>query len=224
MRFASILILTAVAAAGAAAAEDRYGPEPAGQSADMAQSGSGATAPYHGAFLSWAGKAPARTLDEPPPYARPVAPVAYAPPAAEMASRYERPEAPAADAYVPIARAYPSPQAPASPPARRSRPSPPPEPASPPPPPERSETARAAPSSPMVVATGPAAGGPAAPVRARYYSLHREYGDTPDRISMPQSRPPVLIGPGEGSGSNSIGDDASPSKAPKHSADDSPAF
>jgi hypothetical protein len=34
-------------------------------------------------------------------------------------------------------------------------------------------------------------------VHARFYSLHREYGDTPDAITMPVNRPPVLIGPSQ---------------------------
>ena len=38
---------------------------------------------------------------------------------------------------------------------------------------------------------------PAAPVKARFYSLHRDYGDAPDPIALPQSRPMVLVGPGE---------------------------
>jgi hypothetical protein len=29
----------------------------------------------------------------------------------------------------------------------------------------------------------------------RFYSLHRDFGDTPDPIPTPQANPPVLIGP-----------------------------
>jgi hypothetical protein len=38
---------------------------------------------------------------------------------------------------------------------------------------------------------------PSAPVRARFYSLHRDYGDAPDPVALPPARPMVLIGPNQ---------------------------
>jgi hypothetical protein len=65
---------------------------------------------------------------------------------------------------------------------------------------------------------------PSAPVRARFYSLHRDYGDTPDPVTLPVARPPVLIGPGDtatapaniGAGAgNGSGDDPKADTGPK---------
>ena len=59
---------------------------------------------------------------------------------------------------------------------------------------------------------------PAGQVRVRFYSLHREYGDTPAAVTLPTARPPVLIGPADDA--PQIGDDPEDNDAkPKHHAD-----
>lgn len=50
--------------------------------------------------------------------------------------------------------------------------------------------------TPAVPAAAPAV---LAPTTAHYYSLHREYGLTPDAVVTPTERPMVLIGPPDGS-------------------------
>ncbi len=61
---------------------------------------------------------------------------------------------------------------------------------------------RAAPTStpaaaPTQVAMATPPPPPAAPVKARFYSLHRDYGDAPDPVTLPTARPPVLVGPAD---------------------------
>jgi hypothetical protein len=51
----------------------------------------------------------------------------------------------------------------------------------------------AAPAQVAMAAPPPAP--PSPPVRAHFYSLHRDYGDAPDPIALPTARPDVLIGP-----------------------------
>jgi hypothetical protein len=56
--------------------------------------------------------------------------------------------------------------------------------------------------APYVAAAAPApAGSPT--VHVRFYSVDRPYGLTPDRIAMPDKRPMVLVGPPDGSASQS---------------------
>jgi hypothetical protein len=135
---------------------------------------------YRGPFLSWAGKtatpAPAASAPMPaaaptpsPPQAAPPAPEPLPPPALPPPA----PAPPAPTAYSGDGRA-----APLAPAAMAAPPAPP---------------ASAAPVQ-MAQATPPAA--PAsAPVSARYYSLHRAYGISPDPDPAPVDRPMVLIGP-----------------------------
>jgi len=66
-------------------------------------------------------------------------------------------------------------------------------------PPQAVTSAQATPATPaaqtQVAMVAPPPAPPAAPVKARFYSLHRDYGDTPDPVALPAARPPVLIGP-----------------------------
>jgi hypothetical protein len=55
------------------------------------------------------------------------------------------------------------------------------------------------------------------PVKARFYSLHRAYGDQPDAIPMPVDRPPVLVGPGDSAPAAEASDQESEGKADKTS-------
>jgi hypothetical protein len=63
----------------------------------------------------------------------------------------------------------------------------------------------------MAAAAAPAIAGTT--VRARFYSLHRAYGDQPDAVRIPTERPPVLIGPSDTS--SPAADDASETKSEK---------
>ena len=49
----------------------------------------------------------------------------------------------------------------------------------------------------QVAMATPPPGPPATPVKARFYSLHRDYGDAPDPVTLPAARPPVLVGPAD---------------------------
>ena len=181
-------------------------------------------AAYHGPFLTWAGKtggpvarrraAPSRAASRPqrssPPGPRPRAPAAPsvrpAPTAAirRRDAAMRRADAPAAQ--PPSAAAYVAPPAPQPRPAavaayvapprgpsasarrrsspRRRRP------------PRRPGAAAGAAAGPKRHAAPPAAS-PAVlqPTGAHFYSLHREYGLTPDAVVTPKDRPMVLIGP-----------------------------
>lgn len=66
-----------------------------------------------------------------------------------------------------------------------------------------------APTQVAVAAPPPIPQTPSAPVKVRFYSLHREYGDTPDAITLPASRPPVLIGPSQAASAPVDGGDSS---------------
>jgi len=232
MRLALILTLTATAMAGAAAAspEDRYGPpaESAHARAPGAvESTRAPAAPYSGPFLRWSGKAAVQPLSVSPASPTPAPPAAYERPM-RVASLPERREAPMASAYAPAPTPYqmirrqpvaasPRPAPTAYPIPRTSPPSPAPQPLAKAPQP-------AAPAA--VASAAPARAGADAPSRARYYSLHREYGDTPDHIDLPAARPPVLIGPSDGAGASSADEQsATPSKAAKSAASgNSPPF
>jgi len=132
---------------------------------------------YRGPFLSWAGKtaasSPAPAEPEAPPGDLPPPSAAPDPAPQRIAVAPLPPPAPPPAAYAPDVRP--------APPVAMS--APPPAPASPPP----VQLAQAAP---------PAATASASPhVSARYYSLHREYGMTPDPVTLPADRPMVLVGP-----------------------------
>ncbi len=58
-------------------------------------------------------------------------------------------------------------------------------------------TTQVAPTQVAMAAPPPPPQPPAAPVKARFYSLHRDYGDAPDPVTLPVARPPVLVGPAE---------------------------
>jgi hypothetical protein len=237
MRLASMLTLTALAAAGTANAspEDRYGPatdSPPARTSDAPRQAVVVPVTYSGPFLRWPGKRSAIAVTPPPaafaspaaapaPTPSPRAPVpavatpspvaVYAPPPLPVNALSTRRAAPIAHVPAlpapaiaqrrPTAPRAPAPATPAAwSSARRNDPASVAVPAA-----IRRQTVQPAPAAPAQIASAAPVG--AAPVRVRYYSLHSEYGDTPDRISVPQSRPPVLIGPPDGAGSNSIGDD-----------------
>jgi hypothetical protein len=228
MRLALALSIVAVSAAGAHAAEDRYGPPRAASVAPTGQLVASALPaganPYNGQLLSWGGKAPtqapavaaappAPVMPQPiaawagpaptpqrvsyPSIAAPVAqtPVAYTPqsPAPQgvaaaplPTSLYDRPTAPAPQAYAPPAAKAPAPQA-APPPMQQAAAEPqrPPMPAAPQPTqPYQAPRAQAAatlpppPSNPVRTSTPDEA-------RPRAYSVLREFGGTPDPIDIP---------------------------------------
>jgi hypothetical protein len=184
--------------------------------------GDGLTQPaaYHGPYLTWAGKtsSPAVQPDAAPPVAaaarsefaawpapapgaprlRPSAATAayvtpahaYAPKPAAMATY-----APPRHAYAPVAAqkpaamaAYVAPPAPTLRARRAAQLAVSVPPAAGPQPPAQAlaqnDTAAAAP-----------AGNPLGQTGVHYYSLHREYGLTPDQVATPRDRPMVLIGP-----------------------------
>jgi hypothetical protein len=177
------------------------------------RAGDGLTQPaaYHGPYLSWAGKtdpaAPAVQPDVAPsrssapesefaawpapapgaPRLRPVAavaaPAAYvAPPHVYAPPKKQRPTAVAAyvapPAPSPVRKARPA-QIAASAPAAEAAPVQPP------------AQALAQNDTPAT----PAAANPSQTTHVHYYSLHREYGLTPDQVATPKDRPMVLIGP-----------------------------
>ena len=202
-------------------------------------------AAYHGPYLTWAGKtsSPGSQPDAAPPVAAaasqsefaawpapapgaprlrsaPAAayvasPHAYAPRSAAVAT-YVAPR----HAYAPIAApqpaavaAYVAPPAPTLH-ARRAA--------------QLAVSAPPAASAPAQVlaqndttAAEPAAN-PLGQTGVHYYSLHREYGLTPDQVVTPKDRPMVLIGPADNAAAQSSDDADDNGKADKHadSADD----
>jgi hypothetical protein len=152
---------------------------------------------YHGPYLSWAGKsipgAPAPAAAAAPAYAPTPSP---APPAPMQALPMAAPRPPAPPAYSeplppplpPAPAAYVQPAAPAPPPAPVAMAAPTPRPTPPLPP------AQSAPQ-PQALAQNTPPASASAPVHARFYSLHREYGMTPDPVTLPADRPMVLVGP-----------------------------
>ncbi|HEY5105833.1 MAG TPA: hypothetical protein VII73_03560 [Caulobacteraceae bacterium] len=193
MRLALVLALVAMPVL-ASAAEDRYGAGPATPALSSDPDGAApvSPAPYRGRFLQWAGKT--TPAPQPTPVAAPlppVQPVASLPAAPPPQIFYAPPVPPAPrPASAPMAAIMaPAPMAPlpAAPPA-----------AAPLPP---------APAAKLALAAAPPPS-QAGWVHSRFYSLHREYGDTPDAVALPVNRPPVLIGPGDG-GAASVGDDPS---------------
>ncbi len=187
--------------------------------------GSTQTAAYHGPYLTWAGKTggpEAAPAYAPPPAQSPAAEFASWPAPAPAAA--PRPHPTPAQYEAPAQRAAPAYFAPAAPPQRavKAYVAPKPRPTAvaayiaPPAPPVHkhppaqlaAKTLPAAPAqapaaqqlaqndTPEAPAAAPAA---LAPTTAHYYSLHREYGLTPDAVVTPTDRPMVLIGPPDGS-------------------------
>jgi len=178
-------------------------------------------AAYHGPFLTWAGKTggPVAT-PVPEPAQSPAAEFASWPAPAPSAAPRVRPgpsrqyaaATPGyAPAYAPAAQrprpAYVAPPAPqprpaavaayVAPPARQFRKHPPAQLAVSTPP---AATAQAQPPAQQLAqndTTASPAASPAVlqPTGAHFYSLHREYGLTPDAVVTPKDRPMVLIGP-----------------------------
>lgn len=169
------LAIVALACAGSAAAEpvqDRYGPPRKAASASAATS-TMQLRPYEGRLLGWAGKASAT-----PPASTP-APVQLASAPQPRPQVQPQPAIVRAPAQALPQSLYDSPRpAPAPAPAAVREPEPQPAPA------PRLAQAPAAPQR------------GAAP--ARLYSLHREYGMTPDAVpAAPSGTGYVLIGPAE---------------------------
>ena len=148
---------------------------------------------YSGPMLSWAGKTAAPVTAPPPPapMAMPSAPVgdeatAYvAPPRrAAPAQRYVAPpedRSPPTQDETRTSVPAPPPAAPATAYVARARP---PAPQEAPP----TQVAQATPNPTPAVSDS-------SRVPPRLYSLHREYGMTPDPIAMPKDRGMVLVGP-----------------------------
>lgn len=119
MRLVLALTIVTVSAAGAQAAEDRYGPS---RDRSRAASGQGAAAPYNGPMLTWTGKTPApmaaTAASAVPALPQPVAP--WAGPVAAVAGQRAAPypsiaaQAPVADAYAPAPQIEPRPALPTS--------------------------------------------------------------------------------------------------------------
>ncbi len=206
MRIALALALFALPAVGLPTAaqasdrgEDRYGPPaphrsaaisyptPASAAKDEAAAREEA-ASYRGPYLRWSGKGGARqpvqtaaaVTPRPAPAPQPRFEAGYAAPAAAPVlaqplpqSLYARPASvptPAPSRPQPLVQAAAQPAPPAMPPRRT----------------------QVAPTQ-VAMATQP----PAAPVKARFYSLHRDYGDAPDPVTLPAARPSVLVGPAD---------------------------
>jgi hypothetical protein len=152
-------------------------------------------AAYHGPFLTWAGKSA-------PPAAAPAPPAEYVSPLRAAPMPPPAPEAlPVAAPSRPVANPAPPPSVMPTPVALRSTHLAPPAPMAyaPAPTPARVAAKGAAKDPPAQqlaqAAAAPRAAPPLPPTGVRFYSLHREYGMTPDPIAAPQDRPMVLIGP-----------------------------
>jgi hypothetical protein len=187
--------------------------------------GGGLTQPaaYHGPFLTWAGKTggPVATpAPQPAPAQSPSAEFASWPAPARPAVLRVRPAPPqqyaaATPSYAPTlapappkprsTAAYVAPRAPqatavaanVAPPARPIHQHPPAQVAA-----STAPAATAQTQSPaQQLAQNDTSAGPAAspavlqPTGVHFYSLHREYGLTPDAVVTPKDRPMVLIGP-----------------------------
>lgn len=194
MRLVLAITILTVGAAGAQAAEDRYGP-PRARSGTA--SGQAVAAPYTGPMLNWTGKTAAPMAATPAPSLAPAMPqpmAAWAGPAAAAPGQRAAPY-PSIYAPAPIAAAYtPAPQAPATavqrplPTSLYDRPAAAPvaaAPAAPAPAPRPAAPARPqaaltpAPSSPTPVRAPGDAG------RSKAYSVLREFGGVPDPIDIP---------------------------------------
>lgn len=226
MRLVLAITILTVSAAGAQAAEDRYGPPRARSAAPAGQPGAlpASAAPYAGQMLSWSGKTPGQAPQPSPVAAAPVMPqpiAAWAGPAA--AARGPRATSyPSLTAQAPTAAAYtpaPRPVAPqtALPTSLYDRPAPAPVAAAPVPPAPRYEP----PARPQAVLAPPPSA--PAPVRApsdagrsKAYSVLREFGGVPDPIDIPPptsywaTRPetaPVDAAPAEMTSVGGVGSD-----------------
>ena len=174
--------------------------------------GDGLTQPaaYHGPYLTWAGKtdsaAPSAQPDIAPrptaaadsefaawPAPAPGAPRLHAAAIAPATTAYAAP----VHVYTPHAKPRPTAVAayvaPPAPPIHKSRPaqlaaSAPPAQAAPARPPAQALAQNDTPAAPT-------AASPSQTTGVHYYSLHREYGLTPDQVATPKDRPMVLIGP-----------------------------
>jgi hypothetical protein len=186
--------------------------------------GDGLTQPaaYHGPYLTWAGKTPAPGPARQPdvalaapgspsefaawpapapgaPRLRQTASAAYAaaPPRAYAAAAAPKPAASYASTrrtYLPAVApkpaavaAYVAPPAPAHHPRHTAL-------SAPAAAAQAQAPAQVLAQNDTAAATAPAAN-PLAPTGVHYYSLHREYGLTPDQVATPKDRPMVLIGP-----------------------------
>ena len=166
---ASALALSSVAGV-AAAQDDRYDPP----RPDVMGEGRAPPVAYQGPFLNWPGKG------SPAPAARPASSSpSFAPPPSRPPSSAQNappPSAPPPSAPPPSA---PPPCAP--PPSAQAMTAPPPAPA---------QAASAPP--PAVQANG------SPQLGVRFYSLHRDFGLTPDPDPTPTDQPMVLVGPPTG--------------------------
>jgi hypothetical protein len=197
-------VLLAAACAGVSAAQDQDGAAPS-------------RGAYQGPMLSWAGKTPQR-VDQPVAPQPPV--ISDAPP-----PRYVAPSPPRSPPPRYIA---PPPAAPenASEPEPESAPPPAPRIArvDPGPAPRAPVAEAAAPPTPAAATPAPAAAATPDPGHTgpRFYSLHREYGLTPDPIPVPAQRSTVLVGPpdrGADPGQDAAGADDNPDKPAPHGDD-----
>ena len=193
MQLRGALVLVVLPSLGfAATVEDRYGPPPAPRPAPaVGQALASGPQPetYRGRFLTWPGRDPAT-----PRIAVP-APISTASAAPRPAYRPPSPDAGPPAGALPASLYEPRPRAegpkPFTAPPRLATAAPAPPPASAPPPAPAARPVQVAAAQPLPPVTH------STPVRARFYSLHREYGDTPDPVSLPPARPMVLIGPSE---------------------------
>ena len=189
MRLALALVLLAATASVAAAQppEDRYGPRRAESVRLASNTGVGA---YQGRMLNWSSRAFVPQTPEAPPIPALPAAVAAPIPAAAM-------PAPPMEAARPVAVAKPVPP-PARAPVQAAPPDSLPDSLYAPPPPLQKVASLAAPATPA--ATGS---------RPRLYSVHRQYGMSPDAIPAASAGGAnyVLIAPREG-----VGGEQSPDK------------
>ncbi|MFT4933919.1 MAG: hypothetical protein ACI9LT_000592 [Pseudoalteromonas distincta] len=185
----SLSLASAAAASAQTVVQDRYGPPPAA-AAHQAQQGAST---YGGQMLGWAGKrnpAPAQAAPAAPARPEPMALARqFAPQAAAIAPPVPRPAPGVQPGYEPVLRA-------ALPPAA----DPPPDllggPPAGPLPTSIYGQAAASPQAPAPPRTYAQASAAPRPGGSQLYSLHREYGLTPDAIPAPPAGDNyILVGP-----------------------------
>jgi hypothetical protein len=196
-------------------AEDRYGPpavenaRPINGPSERVAAAATAPPPYSGRFLTWSNKAQEERTDRVGPDFSAAARVAP-PVSSSVDSAPNRQNEPSPSLYT-----TPRPAAVSSPPRGAT-------PALADPSSDRPPLAQARPATAPAPSTAPVAlaaaaptapGGP--PARAHFYSLHREYGDQPDKIAIPAERPTVLIGPGDPQPLAGVADEPSDARADK---------